>query len=99
VDEMKQIRTAMKSRGISASWYNPKFLYRAVIIPVIMRIINISDLLTMSIETRGFIMKDSKATVYQVPSWSFKDTMYAMMLTLVIIVFFGMGVWYGIGKE
>ena len=99
IEEMKQIKTAMRSRGIRTSWYNPKFLYRAVIIPVMLRIINISDLLTVSIETRGFVMKDSKATVYQVPCWSVKDTLYAMMLTLIVVVFSGMGVWYGTGEE
>ncbi|HHV11909.1 MAG TPA: hypothetical protein GXX75_16670 [Clostridiales bacterium] len=96
-EEMMQIRTAMKSRGIRTGWYNPKFLYRALIIPVIIRIINISDLLTVSIETRGFVMKDVKATVYQVPSWSFKDTLYAVLLVLVVVVFSGMGVWHGTG--
>jgi energy-coupling factor transport system permease protein len=94
VDEMKQIRTAMKSRGIRASWYNPKFIYRALIIPVMLRIISISDLLTVSIETRGFVMKESKATVYQVPSWKIGDTLYTLMLVLVVILISGLGVWY-----
>ena len=44
--EVRQIREAMKTRGVRASLLNFSCFYRALLIPLIMRLINISDTLS-----------------------------------------------------
>lgn len=77
--EMKQIREAMKTRGI-ASIFNPKVFYRAFLIPLIMRLVNISDTLSLSVETRGFSMKSRNATVYKKVRIQIKDILLVCLL-------------------
>lgn len=63
--EIKQIFEAMKVRGANVSWYRPSTIYRAFIIPLVMRIIGISDTLSLSLETRAFTLDDSQSSVYR----------------------------------
>ena len=62
--EVRQIREAMKTRG-AGSIFNLKIFYRAFLIPLIMRLVNISDTLSLSVETRGFTLESSDCSVYK----------------------------------
>lgn len=54
----------MKTRG-AGSILNPKIFYRAFLIPLVTRIVDISDILALSIETRGFTLGKTMCTVYK----------------------------------
>ncbi len=60
--EIKNIKAAMKTRGIS---FNLKIIYRAFLIPFIVRLVNISDTLSLSVETRGFCVDNRDYTIYK----------------------------------
>ena len=62
--EVKRVREAMKTRG-AGSVLNPKIFYRAFLIPFVMRLINISDTLSLSVELRGFEIESKDYTVYK----------------------------------
>lgn len=62
--EIKRIKEAMKTRG-AGSYLKPKIFYRAFLVPLIVRLVDISDTLSLSIETRGFTMDGSPFTVYK----------------------------------
>ena len=44
---------------------NPKIFYRAFLVPFVMRLVNISDTLSLSVETRGFSLEKVPYTVYK----------------------------------
>ena len=88
--EIWQIRDAMRSRGIDTRWYSPKWyanLYRAFIVPLIMRVVGISDTLSLSVETRAFDTENREATVYKPVAFTPRD---AVFITLVILSAAGM---------
>lgn len=62
--EIKQIREAMRTRG-AGSMLNPKVIYRAFLVPFVARLINISDTLALSVETRGFGTGKQNYTIYK----------------------------------
>ncbi|MGN1103571.1 MAG: energy-coupling factor transporter transmembrane component T family protein [Candidatus Coproplasma sp.] len=62
--EIGRVREAMKTRG-AGSILNPKILYRAFLVPLVTRLADISDTLSLSIETRGFTLGKAKYTVYK----------------------------------
>ena len=62
--EIKRVREAMKTRG-AGSVFNPKIFYRAFLVPLVMRLVNISDTLSLSVETRGFSLEKVPYTVYK----------------------------------
>ena len=82
-DEMKRIRLAMRLRGVSAAWYRPAVIYRAFIMPLIVRIMGISDLLAVSLETRGFSMEreSTQAVTIRVRS---RDLVYLAVILLFL---------------
>ena len=51
--EVRQTREAMRTRG-AGGLLNPAILYRAFLIPLMVRLVNLSDTLALSVETRGF---------------------------------------------
>lgn len=79
--EMRRIRQAMRLRGANTSWYNPKVIYRAFIIPLMMRIISISDLLSLSLETRAFSM-EGEVTSYKDIYIQDRDVIYLSLVVL-----------------
>ena len=88
--EIWQIRDAMRSRGIDTRWYSPKWyanIYRAFIVPLIMRVVGISDTLSLSVETRAFDTENREATVYKPVAFTPRD---AVFITLVILSAAGM---------
>ncbi len=63
--EVRQVREAMRTRG-AGSLLSPQIFYRAFLIPLIIRLVNISDTLALSVETRGFTTgKDAAYSVYK----------------------------------
>lgn len=80
--EVKYIREAMKTRG-AGNIINFKVFYRAFLIPLIMRVVNISDTLSLSVETRGFSIDDNNVSVYRPVKPLFKD--FAVIFLVVIL--------------
>lgn len=62
--EVRQVREAMLTRG-AGSYFSPQIFYRAFLIPLIMRLVNISDTLALSVETRGFSKDAAEYSVYK----------------------------------
>ncbi|MGN0805898.1 MAG: energy-coupling factor transporter transmembrane component T family protein [Candidatus Coproplasma sp.] len=62
--EISRVREAMKTRG-AGSLLSPKIFYRAFLVPLITRLADISDTLSLSIETRGFTLGKENYTVYK----------------------------------
>lgn len=89
VGEIKQIWEAMKVRGANMNWYRPSCIYRAFIIPLVMRIIGISDTLSLSLETRAFTLDDSTSSVYKIIKIKARDFVF---LACVIVLCAGGGV-------
>lgn len=75
--ETAKIREAMKTRG-AGSILNPKIFYRAFLIPLVMRLVNISDTLALSVETRGFSTDNTPYTVYRTIALRFADVVFAL---------------------
>lgn len=85
ITESKQIREAMKTRGVNVKWYNLSCLYRAFIIPFMMRIISMSDTMAISVETRGFDLNDKSTNVYKEVNFTLRDGIFTGILLIIII--------------
>lgn len=79
--EVHQVREAMKTRG-AGSVLSPKIFYRAFLIPLVMRLVNISDTLALSVEARGFSNNTDECSVYKTVKLRAADIAF---LILVII--------------
>ena len=79
--EVRQVREAMKTRG-AGSILSPQILYRAFLIPLVMRLTNISDTLALSVETRGFSDGAKECTVYKSIKLRAADILF--LVTVVI---------------
>lgn len=75
--EIKRVREAMKTRG-TGSLLNPKIFYRALLIPLVTRLVDISDTLALSIETRGFTLEKGNYTVYKKENINIYDVLYLL---------------------
>ena len=84
-EEIKRIKEAMKTRG-SYNILNPKVLYRAFLIPFITRIVDISDTLSLSIETRGFDLKSKNYTVYRKEYLTIYDILFLLLIIAIILL-------------
>ena len=69
----------MKTRG-AGSVLNPKILYRAFLIPLVMRLVNISDTLALSVETRGFTLGGSLYSIYKKEFPAVSDVLFVIGL-------------------
>ncbi len=87
--EIKRVREAMKTRG-AGSILNIKILYRAFLIPFVMRLVNISDTLALSVETRGFSLGKTNYTIYKKEKMALSDIIFILALiaceVLVIVL-------------
>ena len=92
VGEIKQIWEAMKVRGANMNWYRPSCIYRAFIIPLVMRIIGISDTLSLSLETRAFTLDDSTSSVYKVIKIKARDFVF-LACVIVLCASGGVMIW------
>ena len=77
--EIKRVREAMKTRG-AGSVLNPKIFYRAFLVPFVMRLVNISDTLSLSVETRGFSLEKVPYTVYKKETVCLTDVLFLLGL-------------------
>lgn len=84
IDEMKQILEAMKTRGVRLTM-NISCFYRAFLIPLMMRIIGISEILSLSLETRGFDLKAKTATVYRPVRFRGRDAAFAAVASAMVV--------------
>lgn len=84
--EIKRVRCAMKTRGI-VNILNPFVFYRAFLIPFVTRLLDISDTLSLSIETRGFSNKE-KHSIYKNIKFNLIDLIYLVLLTAISCVVF-----------
>ena len=75
--EIKRVREAMKTRG-AGSVLNPKILYRAFLVPFVMRLVNISDTLALSVETRGFTLGGCLDSVYKKEYPAISDVLFLL---------------------
>ena len=73
--EIGRVREAMQTRG-AGSVLNPKILYRAFLVPFVMRLVNISDTLALSVETRGFTLGPSLYSIYKKESLALSDVIF-----------------------
>lgn len=85
--EISRVREAMKTRG-AGSIFNPKIFYRAFLIPLVTRLVDISDTLALSIETRGFSLGKAKYTVYKKERVGISDVLFTLGLIagMVLVV-------------
>ena len=75
--EIGRVREAMKTRG-AGSVLNPKILYRAFLVPFVMRLVNISDTLALSVETRGFTLGGSLYAVCKKEYPTISDVLFLL---------------------
>jgi energy-coupling factor transport system permease protein len=89
-DEVRRIQEAMRVRGVRYRWTNPRHTYRALVMPLLVRLINISDTLALSIETRGF-SQDGNPSVYRTVRISWLDYLFCILLLLMSAAVFWVG--------
>lgn len=77
--EVRRVREAMKTRG-AASVLNPKIFYRAFMVPFVMRLVNISDTLALSVETRGYALGGSPYSIYKKQYPAITDVLFVLGL-------------------
>lgn len=82
-NEVRRVRAAMKTRGANSAWYHVTTIYRAFLVPFMMQLINLSDLLSISLETRGFDLASQEAGVYKTVSFTPRDGIFALVLALL----------------
>ena len=75
--EIKRVREAMKTRG-AGSVFDPQILYRAFLVPFVMRLVNISDTLALSVETRGFTLGGGLHTIYKKEYPALSDLLFIL---------------------
>lgn len=85
IGESKQIIEAMKTRGVNTKWYNVSIIYRSFLIPFIMRIVNMSDVMSLSMETRGFDLAEKSVSVYKEIHFTKRDGIYTLCLIIIMI--------------
>lgn len=83
--EIKRVREAMRTRG-AGGILNPKIFYRAFLIPLVTRLVDISDTLALSIETRGFTLGKAKYTVYKKEVINIFDLLYMLGLVAGVVL-------------
>lgn len=83
--EVRQVREAMKTRG-AGSLLSPKIFYRAFLIPLVMRLVNISDTLALSVETRGFSNNADDCSVYKTVNLRAADIIFLLLVLTGVIL-------------
>lgn len=74
--EIRRVREAMRTRG-AGSIFDPAILYRAFLVPLVMRLVNISDTLALSVETRGFALGKVPYSIYKQENVVLSDVLFA----------------------
>lgn len=82
--EAMRIRDAMRVRGLALRRTPLRILYRALVVPLLIRVLNLAESLALALETRAFT-GDPRATVYRPVTPHGRDYGMAALLTLLII--------------
>lgn len=82
--EMRQVRMAMRLRGVNVSMLRPTIVYRAFIVPFMVRLMSLSDTLALSLETRAFTMEGGIATQWKRVDFQRRDCLFALALCVLI---------------
>lgn len=82
--EVRQVREAMKTRG-AGSIFHFQIFYRAFLIPLIMRLVNISDTLSLSVETRGFAERGEECSVYKTVKICPADILFLLLILVGVV--------------
>lgn len=77
--EVRQVREAMRTRG-AGSFFSPRIFYRAFLIPLVIRLVNISDTLALSVETRGFSNESKDCSVYKTVKLRAVDIIFLLLV-------------------
>jgi energy-coupling factor transporter transmembrane protein EcfT len=81
--EMMRIREAMMTRGVRLA--DPSYAYRAFLVPLVMRLTGISDILALSLETRGFDIHGREATVFRPVRFTPRDAAFCICGAALIL--------------
>jgi energy-coupling factor transporter transmembrane protein EcfT len=87
--EMLRIREAMMTRGVRLT-RSPSYVYRAFLVPFVMRLTGISDVLALSLETRCFDMDGKGATVFRRVRFRARDAAFCAVTAALVL---GMVLW------
>lgn len=91
IEEVINIKQAMRTRGGRHSLFNPSILYRAFFLPFIIRLVSISDIMSISLETRGFSTEEKNYTIYKPVYFSLNDTIFLLMLIILFLGVYKLG--------
>jgi energy-coupling factor transport system permease protein len=83
VGEAVRIRDAMRVRGLSLRHTPLRILYRALVVPLLIRVLTLSESLALALETRAFT-GDPCATIYRPVALHGRD--YATLALMVILM-------------
>lgn len=92
VTEIKKIREAVRVRSIGTKKKGFSYLYRAFFLPLLFRIIGISDTLSLSLETRAFTLSNEPSTVYDPVKIKARDLLF-LFFVFAAIAFSGVLIW------
>lgn len=82
--EISQVKEAVQTRG-AQSIFSPRIFYRAFLIPLVIRLVNICDTLSLSVETRGFSIDEEEYSVFKPVKLNVRDFIF-VFLVLVLCV-------------
>ncbi len=77
--EIAQVKEAVQTRG-SGSVFSPKIFYRAFLIPLVIRLVNICDTLSLSVETRGFSLGEDEYSVFKQIKLNARDFVFIFLV-------------------
>ncbi|MGC9516072.1 MAG: energy-coupling factor transporter transmembrane component T family protein [Methanomicrobiales archaeon] len=88
--EASAIFNALKLRGVNLSAWDfikkPSYIYRGIIIPLIIRTIKLSDEIAIAAESRGFCSTKNRSCLNDV-KFTYKDYSFVLILILVSVCF------------
>ncbi len=80
--EIAQVKEAVQTRG-AGSVFNPKIFYRAFLIPLVIRLVNICDTLSLSVETRGFSISEDEYSVFKKIKLNVRDFVFIFLVFIL----------------
>ena len=86
--EISQVKEAVQTRG-AQSIFTPRIFYRAFLIPLVIRLVNICDTLSLSVETRGFSIDEEEYSVFKpvkLNVWDFIFVFLVLILCVALIL-------------
>lgn len=81
--EIAQVKEAVQTRA--GSIFSPKIFYRAFLIPLVIRLVNICDTLSLSVETRGFSIGEDEYSVFKQIKLSVRDFVFIFLILILCV--------------